>query len=96
MKVKELFDVASVFLEIVFMGVGSFMEMFVKLSIVLFIIDGIKAKRQQRKRKAGITVMFIISIILDVLAYLLIIGFFVVLYMAASGKSLPFTWPWFK
>ena len=29
MKVKELFDVASVFLEIVFMGVGSFMDMFV-------------------------------------------------------------------
>ena len=36
---------------------------FVVLSVILFIIDGIKAKRQQRK--AGITVMFIIAMILE-------------------------------
>ena len=90
MKIKELFDVASMFFEIVVMGVGSIMELFTPLSVALFIIDGIKAKRQNRKRKTGITVMFIIAIILDVLAYLLIIFFFYVLFMAASGKPWPF------
>ena len=90
MKIKELFDVASMFLEIVVMGVGSIMELFTPLSVALFIIDGIKAKRQNRKRKTGITVMFIIAIILDILAYLLIIFFFYVLFMAAAGKPWPF------
>ena len=90
MKIKELFDVASMFFEIVVMGVGSIMELFTPLSVALFIIDGIKAKKQNRKRKTGITVMFIIAIILDVLAYLLIIFFFYVLFMAASGKPWPF------
>lgn len=90
MKIKELFDVASIFLKIVVMGVGSIMELFTPLSVALFIIDGIKAKRQNRKRKAGITVMFIIAIILNVLAYLLIIFFFYVLFMAAAGKPWPF------
>ena len=96
MKVKELFDVTSIFLEIVLMGVGAFFELFDILSLVLFIIDGIKAQSQHRKRKVGITVMFIISIILQVLTYILVICFFVVLYMAAKGIPSPFTWPWFR
>ena len=84
MKIKELFDVASMFLEIVVMGVGSIMELFTPLSVALFIIDGIKAKRQHRKRKVGITIMFIISIILDVIVVLgmILIGGAIIMYIA--------------
>ena len=31
-------------------------------SVILFIVDGIKAKREHRKRKTGIKVMFVIAI----------------------------------
>ena len=97
MPVKELINVVlSMFQWIVLMGVGTFIELFVGMWIPLFIIDGIKAKSQHRKRKIGITVMFIISIILNGLAFILIICFFAVLYMTARGIPSPFTWPWFK
>jgi hypothetical protein len=90
MTVKDLIGSVSLVLEIAVMGVGSIMELFKPLAIALFIVDGIKAKKQNRKRKAGFTAMFIIAIILDVLATLIIIFFFVVLYMAAAGKPWPF------
>ena len=35
---------------------------FLVVSVILFIVDGVKAKRQHRKRKTGIKVMFVISI----------------------------------
>ena len=35
---------------------------FLVVSVILFIVDGIKAKREHRKRKAGIKVMFVIAI----------------------------------
>ena len=37
---------------------------FIVLSVVLFITDGIKAKREHRNRKVGVKIMFIISIII--------------------------------
>lgn len=37
---------------------------FLVVSVILFIVDGVKAKRQHRKRKTGIKVMFVISIVL--------------------------------
>ena len=54
---------------------------FIALSVVLFIIDGVKAKRQHRKRKAGITVMFVIAMII---AALEIIGLVVVIYCLSA------------
>ena len=36
---------------------------FLTVSVILFIVDGIKAKREHRKRKTGIEVMFVIAII---------------------------------
>lgn len=54
---------------------------FIALSVVLFIIDGVKAKRQHRKRKAGITVMFVIAMII---AALEIIGLAVVIYCLSA------------
>ena len=54
---------------------------FIVLSVVLFIIDGVKAKRQHRKRKAGITVMFVIAMII---AALEIIGLAVIIYCISA------------
>lgn len=54
---------------------------FIALSVVLFIIDGVKAKRQHRKRKTGITVMFVIAMII---AALEIIGLAVVIYCLSA------------
>ena len=54
---------------------------FIALSVVLFIIDGVKAKRQHRKRKAGINVMFVIAMII---AALEIIGLAVVIYCLSA------------
>ncbi len=35
---------------------------FLVVSVILFIVDGIKAKREHRKRKTGIKVMFVVAI----------------------------------
>lgn len=68
------------------MAVSLGLNAFVILSIVFFIVDGIKAKRQQRKRKAGITVMFVIAMILMVL-FLIAVGFlfFSIFYYVANS-----------
>ena len=79
------------FLTIVLMGVMTFVELFMGLSVALFIIDGINAERQHRKRKVGIKVMFIISIILQVLMLLFGNLVIVVIIMAATGTPWPFT-----
>jgi len=52
--------------------VGTVFTAFVTVSVILFIVDGIKAKRQHRKRKTGITVMFIIAIIFEVIFCVLV------------------------
>ena len=87
MKVNELFDLVSMFLQMGFTVVMMFIELFIGSSVALFIIDGIKAKRQHRKRKAGINVMFIISIILAVLQLILGIYACVVLFMFLTGMA---------
>jgi hypothetical protein len=76
-----LTDTITMYLE---MGLTMAVTAFMVLSVVLFIIDGIKAKRQHRKRKVGITIMFIISIILDVIVVLgmILIGGAIIMYIA--------------
>ena len=67
-------------------GLSALVEGFMVLSVVLFIVDGIKAKRQHRRRKVGITVMFIISIIIAVLSFIgvaIILGA-IILYVAGA------------
>ncbi|MCR5615007.1 MAG: hypothetical protein K6F45_02460 [Saccharofermentans sp.] len=39
-------------------------------SMVLFVIDGIKAKKEKRKRKLWITIAFVISLIITVLFFI--------------------------
>ena len=84
MKVNEIFDLVSMFLQMGLTVVIIFIELFIGSSVALFIIDGIKAKRQHRKRKVGITIMFIISIILDVIVVLgmILIGGAIIMYIA--------------
>ena len=67
-------------------GLSALVEGFMVLSIVLFIVDGIKAKRQHRRRKVGITVMFILAIIIAVLSFIgvaIILGA-IILYVAGA------------
>ena len=87
MTVKNIFDVVSPMLQIVAMGVMTFMELFTGLSIALFIMDGFKAKKQGRKRKVGFTIMLIISIIYNVLMFLLGIYALVIFFMFLTGKA---------
>ena len=87
MKVNEVFDLVSMFLQMGLTVVMIFIELFIGSSVALFIIDGIKAKRQHRKRKAGINVMFIISIILAVLQLILGIYACVVFFMFLTGMA---------
>ena len=63
------------------MFIGMAVTGFLVLSVVLFIVDGIKAKRQHRKRKTGIKVMFVIAI---VLATIMAIVLFVLVAMIVS------------
>ena len=87
MTVKNIFDVVSPMLQIVATGVMTFMELFTGLSVALFIMDGFKAKKQGRKRKVGFTIMLIISIIYNVLMFLLGIYAASVFFMFMTGKA---------
>ena len=53
-------------------------------SIVLFVIDGIKAKKENRKRKLWITIAFVISLIV------LVLFFIGVAFLAAVLLMYPF------
>ncbi len=57
-------SISNTLMETLEMFIGMAVTGFLVLSVVLFIVDGIKAKRQNRKRKTGIKVMFVISIVL--------------------------------
>ena len=88
---KELFDVVSMFLQMGLHIVVTFIELFMGVSVALFIFDGIKAKGEHRKRKVVFIVMFIITIILAVLQVLLAIYVCIVLVGASMGIPAPFT-----
>ena len=57
-------SISNTLMETLEMFIGMAVTGFLVLSVVIFIVDGIKAKRQNRKRKTGIKVMFVISIVL--------------------------------
>ena len=57
-------SISNTLMQTLEMFIGMAVTGFLVLSVVLFIVDGIKAKRQNRKRKTGIKVMFVISIVL--------------------------------
>ena len=84
---KDLFDLVSTLLQTGLEIVLIFVELFTGLSIVLFIMDGIKAKSQKRKRKVGITIMFIIAMVLTALQLILGIHAATVFFMFLTGKA---------
>lgn len=53
---------------VIFWIVVTLLVIYVTISIVMFIRDGIKAKKEGRKRKVVFIVMLIIAIILTVIA----------------------------
>ena len=59
---------------------------FIVGSIVLFIVDGIKAKRESRKRKVWIIAMFIVALIFIAIAIMM--GIMVSLLTAAIMRSM--------
>ena len=79
---NSIFDTAQMYIS---MAASTALSGFVVLSVILFIIDGIKAKRQHRKRKAGITVMFIISMVLTALMIIAVgVFFYLLIYYIGS------------
>ncbi len=80
---NSIFDTAQMYIS---MALSTAISGFVILSVILFIIDGIKAKRQHRKRKAGITVMFIIAMILEAVFIIAVVLFFymIIVYIGST------------
>lgn len=80
---NSILDTAQMYIS---MAASTALLGFVVLSVILFIIDGIKAKRQQRKRKAGITVMFIIAMILEAVFIIAVVLFFymIIVYIGST------------
>lgn len=77
-------DLASMYLE---MGLTFLAFAFVVASIVLFIVDGVKASKEKRKRKKWITVMFIIAMILNAvfIAGVIFLAVCLLMYMFGAG-----------
>ena len=59
----------------IFSAIGTFLF----VSIVLFIVDGLKAKEQGRKIKIGIKIMFIIAMVIS--AAMLALGVYVIVLL---------------
>lgn len=80
---NSILDTAQMYIS---MAASTALSGFVVLSVILFIIDGIKAKRQQCKRKAGITVMFIIAMILEAVFIIAVVFFFymIIVYIGST------------
>ena len=67
-------------------GLSLLVESFMVLSVVLFIVDGIKAKRQHRRRKVGITVMFIFAVIIAALSFIGVMFILMAIAMYIAGS----------
>ena len=60
-------------------ALSSLVIAFIAVSIVRFIVDGIKAKRENRKRRRGVKIMFVIAVSLAGLLVLAVIAYIVLL-----------------
>ena len=63
----------------IFSALGFTIIAFILVSIVLFIIEAVKAKRQSRKIKPGFKIMFIIAMV--ILAAMLALGVYVIVLL---------------
>ena len=63
-------------------GLSTLFTAYIAVSVIRFIIDGVRAKREHRNIKTGIKIMFIIAVIL---AALLVITVIVFMFLVAFG-----------
>lgn len=63
-------------------GISGLFTAYIVVSVVRFIIDGVKAKREHRNIRTSIKIMFIIAVIL---AALLVITVIVFIFLMAFG-----------
>lgn len=61
---------------------------YITVSILLFIFDAVKAKKQDRKIKTGIKIMFIIAMVLT--AIMLALGIYVIVLLIYLSTHGPF------
>ena len=71
MSAHDLFVTVSNTLSVLFEVLSTAIVMYIDMSIVLFIIDAIRAKKQNRKIKKGFKIMFIIAMILTTIIFAL-------------------------
>jgi K+-transporting ATPase A subunit len=60
-------------------GISMLSMAYIAVSIIMFIVDGIKAKREQRNIKTKFKIMFITALILAGIIVLVVIAFIVLL-----------------
>ena len=72
----------------IFSTLGFTIIAYILVSIVLFIIDAVKAKRQSRKIKPGFKIMFIIAMVLE--AIMLAIGIYALIVLILLLVNGPF------
>lgn len=63
-------------------GLSTLFTAYIAVSVIRFIIDGVRAKREHRNIRTGIKIMFIIAVIL---AALLVITVIVFMFLVAFG-----------
>ena len=63
-------------------GLSGLFTAYIVVSVVRFIIDGVKAKREHRNIRTSIKIMFIIAVILAALLVILVLVF---MFMVAFG-----------
>ena len=88
MSAHDLFITVSNTLSVLFEVLSTAIVMYIDMSIVLFIIDAIRAKKQNRKIKKGFKIMFIIAMILTTIIFAL--GIYVIAVLLNLFVHSPF------
>ena len=88
MSAHDLFITVSNTLSVLVEVLSTAIVMYIDMSIVLFIIDAIRAKKQNRKIKKGFKIMFIIAMVLTTIIFAL--GIYVLVVFLNLLVNSPF------
>jgi hypothetical protein len=88
MSISNLFGIVGSVLSVLVEVLLTAVFIYISVSIVLFIVDAIKAKSQGRKIRTGFKVMFIIAMIL--LALMIALAIYVILVLLNIFMFGPF------
>ena len=88
MSISNLFGIVGSVLSVLVEVLLTAVFIYISVSIVLFIVDAIKAKSQSRKIRTGFKVMFIIAMIL--LALMIALAIYVILVLLNIFMFGPF------